>query len=190
MILTLECITTSSDRLSAHIITGIFTGSWQITGLWKHLFNDVIYSSLRGAEGKTKGCYGACCCQWVMPCKCGLLRNYIIMGICKIVDIHQLTNQCFWFTEHWWMRHLTSQFCIFREGLVCVVQCHWTVSCMFADLLPGKKTCHVSVGKVFYTHQLHVKHSSFISKWWHVLVAPNIHRLHDTEFTRMKLWSN
>lgn len=41
--------------------------------------------------------------------------------------------------------------------------------------------------KGFYTEQPQVKHSSFITGWWHVLVIPNIHRLHDMEFTRMKL---
>lgn len=139
VILALECITTSCDRLSAHIITGIFAGSWQITVLWKHLFNDMIYSSLRAAEEETKGCYGACCCKWLMPCKCGLLWNYVVMGICKIVNI-----QCNkpMFLVHWPLANETPYESILylqRKVCLCCSVSLDRVSCMFADLLSNTK---------------------------------------------------
>lgn len=43
--------------------------------------------------------------------------------------------------------------------------------------------------KGLYIQETQVKHSSFISDGG-VLVAPNPHRLHAMEFTRMKLLSN
>lgn len=63
---------------------------------------------------------------------------------------------------------------------------------MFADLLTNLKKIHNANSEK--KRSLYTANSSEALKlyfrWWYVLVAPNPHRLHAMEFTRMKLLSN